>query len=145
MGTNHPTTSVRELLDERADLACKILGLPDDAVVRYGEAKEDILQTYNSGLIFSISSSELNDILASLGHLQDVNQSLAPTHSMLEINALAAKVMWQILNTCESVKIDPEKLERFIVQSEWTGDDFDQWFRSALEDIRMKSFSLTHP
>jgi len=143
MGTNHPhNISQRARLDERADLACKILGLPDDAVVRYGEAKEDILQTYNSGLIFSISSSELNDIIASLGHLQDVNQSLAPTHSMLEINALAAKVMWQILNTCESVKIDPEKLERFIVLSEWTGDDFDHWFRSALEDIRMKASAL---
>ena len=54
MGTNHPhNISQRAKLDERADLACKILGLPDDAVVRYGEAKEDILQTYNSGLIFS--------------------------------------------------------------------------------------------
>lgn len=143
MGTNHPhNISQRARLDERADLACKILGLPDDAVIRYGEAKEDILQTYNSGLIFSISSSELNDILLSLGHLQDINQSLAPTHSMLEINALAAKVMWQILNTCETVKTDPEKLERFIVQSEWTGDEFDQWFRSALEDIRMEASAL---
>ena len=143
MGTNHPhNISQRAKLDERADLACKILGLPDDAVVGYGEAKENILQTYNSGLIFSISSSELNDILVSLGHLQDINQSLAPTHSMLEINALAAKVMWQILNTCETVKTDPEKLERFIVQSQWTGDEFDQWFRSALEDIRMKASAL---
>jgi hypothetical protein len=143
MGTNHPhNVSQRDKLDERTDLACQILGLPDDAVVRYGDAKENIVQTYNSGLIFSISSSELKDILASLGHLQEVNESLAPTRSMLNIKALAAKVMWQILNACETIKSDPEKLEQFIVQSEWTKDEFDQWFGITLEDIRMKASAL---
>ncbi len=53
MGTNHPhNISQRAKLDEHADLACKILGLPDDAVVGYGEAKENILQTYNSDAYF---------------------------------------------------------------------------------------------
>ena len=143
MGTNHPhNVSQRAKLDERADLACQILGLPDDAVVRYGDAKENILQTYNSGLIFSISSSELKDILGSLGHLQEVNESLAPTRSMLNIRAMAAKVMWQVLNACETIRSDPEKLEHFILQSNWERDEFNLWFGSTLEDIRMKASAL---
>jgi len=143
LATNHPhSVSLRKRLDERLLLAQQILGLPEENWTKYSINVEEAEQTYSSGFIFSITGTEMRQMMNSLGHSFEEMNSMIPSATMTDLNIIASKLAWQILNLCDVVNIDTEALQEFIIKSEWDRESYRDEFPAALRLLRKEMIKL---
>jgi len=143
MLTDHPYhLHLHAKFDSILQNAQHILGLPDEAYVKYSPNSGITTRTWEKSILFSITGNEMNALMKSLG-LNDkkINSKI------IEMGVTAEKMMWEILHFCEIVPIDLELLEEGKLQILPSNDgrilDWDVHLQELVHTLR--SDSLNYP
>ena len=141
MLTDHPYhLHLHAQFDSILQNAQHILGLPDEAYVKYSPNSGITTRTWEKSILFSITGYEMNALMKALGlNDEKINSKI------IEMGVTAEKMMWEILHFCEIIPIDLELLEEGKLQILPSNDgrilDWDVHLQELVHTLRTDSLN----